>query len=1222
MPRPDVERDDAPQKNDSADDTVQKLSLVDLIQAGEVTSSKKPTESKPRDFNFDQIPNPFELNGDKLPQKAVLPQLSLDGKKNSAKLDPQVSRVSAPSDAAPQLPKISLELKSELRNFADQVVTELGNLYDSALSSARNAAENHPAPVMSVDGSTWKKEGSSWSQYDKSGNKLDTYDGKVSHVARDENNNVTLKLKDGGAVVQKADSSTFEFDAANHLKSISYPDGTSRKFQWEGAELSSLSSAKGTFTRSKDKDGKFINEWNKAGDGPWKGEITLDEKLGDLKIANITYKSDSTVETKNSDGSRSIAYPNKDLVKIDTKGRVSEINYAEGTTRIFSWAENPNAKGEDDKYILSGVQVQRDGKAYQHLRVDGDRWKVATLENNRWSDPVAETTTFSFDSKTKTYSNTNYADGMKRSLSPGGLEVARTADGTQLDFQNGVLVQASKGENLREFGSKNGKLVSISDRATDTKWTQGEDGRWKSNHGEVRSGELVVSANGDFEFKDGKKSIVIKMDGAEYNRTTNEKERTQLDVGNNEVHLKAGDGSERTFKIENGDKELVKESNARNGKIESWTRAEKLPNGNYNWINDQDSSKKEERSSVTQHDGNLTIKYPDGRVFKSQTSGAERLENSKDGWSMDFLNGRPSELKYADGYVRKFTFDGPTNGPKTLEVKSNDGTTTKYERISEGVYKYSSEGKEKTWNATVTVSREGVYKYEEQDEKGNASKATTRTIDGISIIDNFVDKTRVEKLNDDIRKVTADGKAVEIVRDSKKNVVELRDFASNTSYVKDQSGAYSASALDASKPFANLDKLVRQGEPHLEESGLVNFTDKKGTQVRQAPGAKGELVSSEDKTVKAVLQNDALQDAEKDRLKNNISALLNRADLEPRHKAIFLEHLEKIGTERTDISNKEKAELYAHLNRLLESKSDKVFNGKDRSLLAAQLVWHVANPTLNQQGANPNCQVTTIRGKMLYEQPAHFARMMSDVITTGEFVSADKSVVKVPKSSMQIPKKCEEAKFPPEDGARTWLGKISDLTCANIHWQRQTKSPTGELVRAGQLVYRQDPPEAMKDTGARIFKDPGDGLLYPQNGKDGKLLKQPSLYSADIAGVYNQICGAKGTVILGANRAEITTGPGVSVVSGEEQLHKQLQEGGVKIAQIWTGSDWVYKEPVRKFGVRTAEDDSGEHVVLVKDYDPKTRTLCVDNSWSVKYDRLSSDRRITLQELYKAMAKK
>ena len=50
------------------------------------------------------------------------------------------------------------------------------------------------------------------------------------------------------------------------------------------------------------------------------------------------------------------------------------------------------------------------------------------------------------------------------------------------------------------------------------------------------------------------------------------------------------------------------------------------------------------------------------------------------------------------------------------------------------------------------------------------------------------------------------------------------------------------------------------------------------------------------------------------------------------------------------------------------------------------------------------------------------------------------------------------------------------------------------------------------------------------------------------------------------------------------------------MAQIWTGTNWVFDEPNGKYVVK-AVMSPGEQVLLIKDYGQQTRTVGVDNSW-------------------------
>lgn len=687
---------------------------------------------------------------------------------------------------------------------------------------------------------------------------------------------------------------------------------------------------------------------------------------------------------------------------------------------------------------------------------------------------------------------------------------------------------------------------------------------------------------------------------------------SKIDINKEGIQIEAADGSTRHLKLSDQGTDIIQESVTRNNKTESWSRAEKLENGNYIWTNDQDPTKKEERVAVTQRNGTLVIDYPNGNIFRAYIDGVERLTNQKEDWNIYYRNGQPEEIKYPDGAIRRFKFDGAGKTMLTVEFINNNGTGMKITREEDGAYKYKNFGsdEERNWNVEFSVTRDGTFRYVDKDAKG---EIVTRYADGRKTFDTPATKTYTESDRNGLHKVIIDGKSVELLRDSDKKPNEIRDLASNISYKKNEQNEWVPSVLDASKPFKFQDNLLRQGNVYLDSNGVVNFINTDGRQVQQHPGEKGELLASIEDTIQATLSNDAMTASEKAELQTNILDYTKRNDVAAYPKAAFLESLKSFA-ERSNISEQEKALSYKELNRLLESKSDKVFSPSDRGVLAAQLAWHMGHPEKNAQGRHPTCQVTSIRSLLLYENPSVFARLMTDIITTGQFETGDKSIIKPPVDSFLVQKKSPESEFPPADGARTWMGKISDVTIANIHWQRQTYTPAGEAVQKGQISYREDLPTE-KDDGTGLYKDLADGKRERLTRQDKSKIESPLLFAKDIASSYCQIMEAcKPNVVVVALRRG---GENVGRVVSEEELHNLLlKDNSAHIAQIGTGVKWV-KHP----GIETTdpEKNPGQHVVIIKDYDPATRTIAVDNSWGSKFDRLDPKLRINLHDLYDAM---
>lgn len=1175
----------------------EKPSVAD--KPAEATASEKVADKKPKDKDVirasSTTPEPDSS------AKKSLPELVIEDK---------ASKSAGNLDFTSMLPVI--------KDAGSRAARELGSWVDQLSAKANELSESLkkiPQSITAPDGGAWKSSDGNWSYVDKSGKTVEKYDAKVDGVTRHENGGTTVNLADGRSIKENSDGSTFEYNANQKLSSIKYKDGSTRSFEWSGDDLVKMTSKLGEWTRVKDDKGSVKDQWLPKGTStPWSGEINIDQKSGELKIAGNTYRSDSSIEKTNADGTREIKYANSDTVKFDKEGRLSEIQ-TQDAKRIFSWTTNPSATGENDKQALSAIQVIKDGKNYFHTRQSDGSWNVQTYENNAWSASQSEKISFAANNKTGEYSYEE--DGAKHVLSPGKGEKETKPDGTVLEYQGSQIVKATQGTNVREFEWKDKQIVSVKDSAKNTSWSS-IDGKWQSDKGDKLPGKASIDDNGSLIVKDGNKSSVIKLDGTQYQRIENAAEKSTVDISKDKVQVKAGDGSTREFKLDEKG-EVVQETVLRNSTRESWTRGEKKTDGSYVWTNDQDAAKTEIRSSVTQNDGQLKISYPDGKQYQADTNGEEALENKKQDWSIKYKNGQPSESKFPDGTVRKYTFDKPGESPKTVEVTNKDGSVVNISRESEGVYNYKTKTSEMKWNVNFTVSRDGTYKFVDKDEK---NKVTTRTIDGSKTVEDPANKSVVESYRDSVRRVVKDGKSVELVKDEKNQLNELRDSANNASYKRNQSGEWVASAIDSSKPFKD-DGLARKGEISISEKGAVSFSDSDGRLVRQELGEKGKLISSKESTVEATHQNTAMSDADKAALEQTILNYAKDASVSSIAKSVFQESLSNFA-KRTDISEKEKAATYKEISRLLDSKNEVIFSAADKSLLAAQLSWHIGNCVKNAQGENPTCQVTSLRGQLLYESPSNFARMMTDVLTTGQFKTNDGSIIKPPANSMKRTEGSEESRFPPEDGVRTWLGKISDITVANIHWQRQTVAPSGEVVPKGQLVYRQEPPTGRKDGGHRLYKEPNNGYIYPQNNSDGKLIEQPTMYAKDIAATYNQIVPSnKSNPVVVVERADIKGGAGVSSVQTEDQLHELLsKEPGTHITQIWTGADWCWREPARKYNFKPKDESDGEHALIIKDYDPKTKTVAVDNSWSSLYDRVDGSRRISLHELYLAMAKK
>ena len=259
MAFPEAERDDAPKPS--------------RISENESNAFKPEQFSLANDFNSPQLKNLFDradsFSANKEKTNAELPRFTLGGT-SPDKANGDHPKAEEPkkgnTDLSSCLPSLSFDTDN-IKNKTNELVHDAFNWLEH-MAATQNAApqdknsevpeakaappeEKPAAPVETVDGN-WKKEGDNWTLYDKQGQKLDRYNGKVSDVSRDDEGNTIVKLNDGRTMQEKKDGSKLEFDSSKHLTQITYKDGSTRNFKWDGDELSQMSSKAGEWKRQRE----------------------------------------------------------------------------------------------------------------------------------------------------------------------------------------------------------------------------------------------------------------------------------------------------------------------------------------------------------------------------------------------------------------------------------------------------------------------------------------------------------------------------------------------------------------------------------------------------------------------------------------------------------------------------------------------------------------------------------------------------------------------------------------------------------------------------------------------------------------------------------------------------------------------------------------------------------------------------------------------------------
>ncbi len=341
-------------------------------------------------------------------------------------------------------------------------------------------------------------------------------------------------------------------------------------------------------------------------------------------------------------------------------------------------------------------------------------------------------------------------------------------------------------------------------------------------------------------------------------------------------------------------------------------------------------------------------------------------------------------------------------------------------------------------------------------------------------------------------------------------------------------------------------------------------------------------------------------------------------DLTPVQKLRLKDSMTKFNAmDKFDAAEKDKVNF--HADRLLNGRKDSVMTSAEKANLADQLYWHIVNDGKNEQGNVGTCSVTTLRGKGLKELPSVVARVTADIANDGQLVTNDGSTIKPKMSSVRARPGSMEENFPPKSGNRSQLGKLWDVAVVNVYSQRATVDPLGAACAKGAMCYEEVAPTGRGDSGSRAVKTNPDGsqLVLHSSKQNGVLEPYDSPgsgYPSRMADIWNELTGQKLTddLLVHTNRwvdnKETFKRLVGDQVGSEQALEKMLLSSGrAKIVQGNTGIlEQRYKQ---QKAVDEGKDPAtvplpkgGEHVFLVTGYDPATKTVTVDNSWSSGYD--------------------
>lgn len=340
------------------------------------------------------------------------------------------------------------------------------------------------------------------------------------------------------------------------------------------------------------------------------------------------------------------------------------------------------------------------------------------------------------------------------------------------------------------------------------------------------------------------------------------------------------------------------------------------------------------------------------------------------------------------------------------------------------------------------------------------------------------------------------------------------------------------------------------------------------------------------------------------------------------------------------LSETEKALTYHHINRMINAGAEAPLSQPDRLFLAQQVLDESARPHNIDQGSNNTCNVTTVENRIFTRDPSEAARLISDVATTGRYVTADGTVVDLSRVPGAMAPDAEAslglwAGFDGTnntdvrmDGRRTWASQIFETTAANIKWARSNDFN----LQPGEVILYEKPYGPVPNS-----TDTGERLIKYKGGDDGRVVReelaqQPHIFDYELTDIHNQIVGRHDQNFVIRNGAFDSTGlraGDAAVVSSEAEFQQLLTNMKVQAMRNPESNPFpavlfvdVRHEPFRRFlGAADVSGNSGAHVVNIQGIfvDPATGRYYVEvtNQWGSASNHLGPNA-IPLDVLYNA----
>ncbi len=614
---------------------------------------------------------------------------------------------------------------------------------------------------------------------------------------------------------------------------------------------------------------------------------------------------------------------------------------------------------------------------------------------------------------------------------------------------------------------------------------------------------------------------------------------------------------------------------------------------------------------TTDADGGKTTIWPDGRVRQENKDGT--------GSEVSIRQDGSSELKHW-GPQPKDNFEQTTSGDGSYRILDSTGTT---------VMKPNGDARHENKDGTGyenTIQPDGGSRQKHWGPKPEDNYESTITRDGTTTRVDVDGNRLVTQASGDFRQENKDGTGFERKLQTDGRVTETHWGPTDQDrYVLSRHPDGSWHGFDNARNEHTKwdDGRERISRPAPDSRSCTRIPDGHGgfkeLHDGPRPEAKFELVKHADGRTEYSEIGDKphqpINDANVEAERNRLNELAEKKITDPAELAKFrvdmarfedrskqlAENYQKEGlspAEATKKAHEEIAKTYSQISRVLEANDNPQIplDGKRRVEIAEQVMSQAATPTSIDQGYHRTCNVTVVEMRTYSRSPSDAAKLVADVVTTGEYVTKNNTKVTLVPGDLAPH---DEAKTnPPLDGSRSLASQLFQVTAVNISYQRENSD----------LRYRQrEKVPGSQDTGERLVDY---GTKPPQNVE-----QRPKLSDDQIVNVGNEITGKiekDWFINHSVYRNENTV-----KVDSERVLQEKIAEAKAQgklpvVIAVHTGTEPFLTDS----GAGSAGGSGGWHVVTITDYSPgPPAKVAIDNQWGSSSDH-SGANMVKVSDLY------